>query len=107
MKNGGAEVRVLDNKRLSEGGEDYRGTIVTAARQAAEMSSEDSSLAGYVIIGLYSDGLTSLSFRYDHSKAMIPKALIPAWLAEVLRRDILAHGEARDTFNQMFEWRDG
>lgn len=59
-------------------------------------------------MGLYQNGGTSVGFRYDfESKNSIPRMLLPAWIAEVLRRDLIAKTEARDTFNEMFEWRDG
>jgi hypothetical protein len=30
--------------------------------------------------------------------------LIPAWVSEILRRDMIVGIEAQDTFNNMFEW---
>ncbi len=106
MKNGGADVRVLNNKHMDDGGEDWRGSIVKNARVTADFATDKAPLVGYLMVGMYADGMTSASFRYDTERCPIPRALLPAWLAEVVRRDILMDGEARDVFNEMFEWRD-
>lgn len=106
MKDGGADVHVLNNKRMDDGGEDWRGSIVKNARVTADMETPDAPLVGYLMVGIYADGCTSTSFRYDSEQCPIPRALLPSWVAEVVRRDILMDGEARNVFNEMFEWRD-
>lgn len=107
MKNGGADVRVLDQRRPDPDGEDWRGTIVQNARKVAEQSEPDSPLVGYIIVGFYGDGQTSVGFRYDPDRTPIPRMLLPAWIAEVVRRDMITAREAESTFNDMFEWQDG
>lgn len=107
MKNGGADVRVLDLPKPNPEGEDWRGSIIASARQIGEYVSDEKPLVGYVILGLYGDGTTSLGWRYDFEICPIPRALLPAWLAEVVRRDLISECEARDVFNEMFEWQEG
>jgi hypothetical protein len=107
MKNGGADVRVLDRQPINLDGDDWRGTIVRAARQIAALGTDDQQLVGYFIAGVFSDGTTSTGFRYDPVKCVIPRALFPAWVAEIIRRDLITETEARDVFNEMFEWQEG
>jgi hypothetical protein len=105
MKNGGADVRVLESKPGLDGAEDWRGAIVRNARAIAEMATDDAPLSGYVVVGLYGDGCTSVAFRYDlESGGIIPRALLPAYVAEVIRRDLISAEESRDVFNDMFQW---
>jgi hypothetical protein len=107
MKNGGAELRVIERGDFpNPGDEDWRGTVLRNARKVADLATDDAPLAGYVLIGLYADGGASVGFRYDKDRTPIPRALFPAWVAEVLRRDMITAHEAEITFDNMFEWRD-
>lgn len=109
MKNGGADVRVLDRKDVNPGGEDWRGSVVSSARKIAENATDENPLVGYVIVGIYPNG-TSVGWRYDWDHSMnsqIPRMLLPAWIAEIIRRDMIAEVSARDVFDEMFEWREG
>jgi hypothetical protein len=107
MKDGGADVRVLRSKPGLDGGDDWRGAIVRNARAVAEMGSDAQPLVGYVLVGVFGDGSASVGYRYDPDACPIPRALFPAWVAEVVRRDLITDVEARDVFHQMFEWREG
>lgn len=107
MKNGGADVRVLESKRGPDGGDDWRGAIVRNAKSVAEQDTPDSPLVGYILIGMYGDGATSVGFRYDNDRCLIPRSLMPAWVAEIIRRDMVTAPEASDKFNEMFYWQDG
>ena len=72
----------------------------------AGYATDEAPLAGYIVLGMYADGRTAMGYRYDSDVPnIVPRALLPAWVAEVLRRDIIAESEARDVFNEMFEWR--
>lgn len=105
MKNGGADVHVLRSRPGPDGGEDWRGSLVGNARAIAEMGTPDNPLAGYVVLGLFSNGGTSLGYRYDYeAKGAVPRMLLPAWVAELIRRDLIANKEAHDVFSEMFEW---
>jgi hypothetical protein len=104
MKGGGADVRVLNREPVNLDGEDWRGDIVRCARVAAGYATDDRPLAGFVVLALFSDGATSVGWRYDPDTAKIPRALLPHWVSEVIRRDLIVSAEAQDTFNNMFEW---
>lgn len=105
MKNGGADVRVL-HQQPANGEEDWRGSILKNARAVSEQATDDAPLVGYVLVGIYADGCTSVGYRYDSKTCPIPRTLLPAWLAETVRRDLLINEEARDVFNEMFEWKE-
>lgn len=107
MKSGGAEVRLLQSKPGLDGADDWRGAIVRNARSVAEMGTDANPLVGYVLVGVFSDGAASVGYRYDPDTCPIPRMLFPAWIAEWIRRDLIGAVEARDVFNQMFEWREG
>jgi hypothetical protein len=107
MKNGGADVRVFNREPINPEGENWRGKLVEHARGIAEAATEDDPLVGFFIIGMFGKGTTATGFRYDPQLSPIPRAMMPAYIAEIVRRDVLMAGEARDVFNEMFEWREG
>lgn len=107
MKNGGADLRVLDNRLDSANGESWRGKVIENAKAVASYDQEGSALVGYVLIGIYSDGMTSVGFRYDAERCPVPRSLMPSWIAELVRRDMIVAPEASDKFNEMFEWQEG
>lgn len=100
MKNGGAEVRLIRQETPNPDGENWRGDIVRCARNIAGHSKPGSELVGFVVLGLFADGATSIGWRYDYERAMVPRAVLPAWIAEVIRRDLITHPEAVETFNR-------
>ena len=106
MKSGGADVRILRNKPGLDGKEDWRGAIVKNARAVADMGTDEDALVGYVLVGVFKGGAASVGYRYHPDECPIPRALFPAWIAEVIRRDRISNEEARDVFHEMFEWQD-
>ncbi len=105
MKSGGADVTVINSVNHDNGdGEDWRGSIVANARRAASFASAESPLVGYVVVGLFADGQSSVGWRYDAARCVVPRTLLPHWVSEVIRRDIVTGTEAADTFERMFEW---
>lgn len=102
----GANVRILQSRRGPDGGDDWRGAIVRNARGVAEMGTDNDPLVGYILMGIFADGSTSFGYRYDGSATPIPLALFPAWIAEIVRREMVTANKARDVFHQMYEWRD-
>lgn len=107
MKNGGADVRVLDRKELNPDGENWRGKVIENARAVASFDQQGSDFVGYILIGFYSDGSSSVGFRYDANRCPIPRSLMPSYIAELVRRDMVTAPECREIFDQKFEWRDG
>jgi len=86
LKAGGAEVRVL-NRAVRSDGENWRGLIVRHAREIAEHQPRQ-EMVGFVIVAMFSDGGYSSSSRMD-ADATIGRTLLPSYVAEVVRRDVL------------------
>jgi hypothetical protein len=106
MKNGGADVHVLDRKPINYEGEDWRGHLAANARVIAEQTEDGDPLVGYVILGLHESGAYQLGWRYDWERARVPRMLFPAWIAELIRGDLIVDDKAADKFNDMFEWQE-
>lgn len=96
LKGGGAELRILHQATPDPGSENWRGKIVSAARDIAGYSEADSDLVGYFVVGFFSDGAHSLGFRYDSTRSPIPRRLMPAYLAELIREDAVTGQKADD-----------
>lgn len=105
----GATVHVLPQPNMPiEDEEDYRAALVRNARAVAEQGTDDDPLVGYVLIGIYDSGMTSVDFRYFTGNAnAIPRSLIPAWIEEICRRELITSIEAEERFDTMFKWQDG
>jgi hypothetical protein len=104
MKNGGADVRVIDRQAVNSDGEDWRGTLLRNARAVADFATDDVPLIGYLLVGLYADASSSVGFRYDMDRCAVPVSRVPAWVAELLRRDMITKRQAEETFDDKFEW---
>ncbi|TZG24117.1 hypothetical protein [Sphingomonas montanisoli] len=101
----GADVHVLHTPRVhkNENGdpENLLGKIVQHAKQVVDFDTEGSRLDGFLIIGFFDDGSSSLSFR---TPDRLPSALIPAYVTELVRRDTVVNREAERVFDAKFEW---
>jgi len=106
MKSGGADVRVINREPINLDDENWCGKIIANARGVAEQSTDEAPLVGYVVVGLYADGCSSIGYRYDPDRCPVPRSLIPLWIGEILRRDMITNVEAREVFNEMFEWQE-
>ncbi len=109
MKSGGAEVRVFHSP-VGPDGQNWRGKIVEHARKVAEFDEPGSLLVGFCVIGLFSNGTASVGFRYDPNSSPIPRLLLPAYIAELLRRDMVTTPEAEEVachvVNRLSGWED-
>lgn len=103
MKNGGADLRVLSRPNAVA---DRRGELMRHARRLAEMSEPSDPLVGHVVIGFYATGKSSVGCFYDGDSCPIPRALLPSWTEELVRRDLVTNPECREIFDQKFEWRE-
>lgn len=104
MKNGGAKVRVLHTPTTHEIDgvpENWQGRIIDHARHIAGLSTPDRQLDGFVIVGLFSDGTSSIGCRVP---ASIPRCLLPAYVEELVRRDVVTENKAERVFDQRFQW---
>ncbi len=70
-----------------------------SARKVAEFSEPNAELCGYVVIGLYTDGMHSLGYRMDETRSHIPSVLLPEYVAELIRRDVVT----KRKFELMYE----
>lgn len=103
-KDGRAALHVLPTPR-NDGDpnepENWRGKLVAHAKGIADQGAPGSELSGFVVIGLFEDGSSSVGFRLPD---WLPVSLAPAFIADLLRRDGLVQREAENVFNRMFEW---
>ena len=98
MKDTGFEFRVIQGPPEPEN--DMGATLIRHARKVAEWS----NLAGTMVIGIFEDGATSVAFRWDDDRCPVPRSLAPAWIAEIVRRELVTSVEAENTFHDIFEW---
>lgn len=94
LKSGGAEIRVLHRDAQNLEGENWRGDLIRHARTISEHDDDKSALVGFVIVGLFDDGATSVGYRWDKERVPVPRTLMPAYVAEVIRRDLITECEA-------------
>lgn len=102
----GASVSILPTPRNfgdPENPENWRGKLVQHAKDIADNDDPGSKLDGYIVIGMYSDGCTSIGYRMP---SRIPPCLVPAYVAELLRRDVISETAASRVFDNMFQWVD-
>lgn len=99
MKSGGADVHVFHNPNAV--GEHALTVIERHARDIAGFSEPDSELVGSVVIGMFSNGRTTMGFRCPDTMG---RTLATAWLIEAIRRDIVTAAECEDVFDSKFEW---
>jgi hypothetical protein len=82
------KVHVL-NRQTPNGNENWRGKLIEHARQIAGYADQKSDLVGYVIIGLFSDGAHSAGARWDAERSPIPRRLLPAYIEEIVREEMI------------------
>lgn len=99
MKATGFEFRVIEGPTDPES--DYGARMIDNARQIASWP----EMTGYVVMGLYRDGTSSVGIRWS-DECVVPRALAPAWIAEILRRDLITAAEAEGVFHENFKWVD-
>lgn len=102
----GADVSILNtpvDPETGYGPAAPRGRIIRMAKNIAGMGTDVAPLDGYIVIGLYSDGSSSIGFRIPER---IPTCLIPAYVSELMRRDAVTGQEAERIFDNRFQWVD-
>lgn len=103
LKNGGATVRLLHQANPNHGGEEnWAGKLMGGARRAIEQCGESGPITGYLLVAFYADESTVTSFRWG-DESPVNRGTLPAYVAEVVRRDVITEPEARAVFNEMFE----
>jgi len=101
---GGADIHVLQQ---AEPRENRQGEVIRHAKLVCDASDPEDQLVGHLIVGFFESGKTSVGIYHNPDTCPIPRALVPSWLAEVIRRDLIVDAEATDVFHDMFQWVDG
>lgn len=100
MKNGGADVRVLEGARSDwQGEETPEATLLRSAREIAA----EGPVAAFVIVTFGPDGRTCFNSRFT-DESPITRSLMPTYVAELVRRYVIVQEEARARFDDMFQW---
>lgn len=98
-KNLSTNVVVFPTPMPDDGGdENWRGKMIEHAKNIA---GNEGNLNGFLVLGLWDDGRRSLGFRFT---SHISRELLPAYIAEIVRTDIVTQWEAENTFDDKFEW---
>ncbi len=96
MKSGGAEVRVID---ATPPRTKFGAALMMNARTVA---TNWHHLAGYVMVGWDRAGGYTMGWRYDPKDGGVPPALLPSWMAEVVRREIVTSQAVRDVIDSEY-----
>ena len=91
----GADITVLRFQKPS----DRAAVMLRQARQIVASRGED--LEGFILLAWGKQGGTTIgSDISDHQP--IPRALLPSWVTEVIRRDLVTEYEARRVFDEAY-----
>ena len=97
MKATGFEFRVIDGPAEPEN--DMGATMMRHAREIGQWP----GMTGSIVIGVFDDGTTAVGIRWSDECA-VPKALVPSWMAEIVRRDLITSAKADAVFHENFKW---
>jgi hypothetical protein len=98
MKATGFEFRVIEGVR------DPSSDIGAKLLEHARVIASAEPVAGFAIISFDTDGRYRAGFRWDKELSPIPMCLVPAYVAEVFRRELITGDEAEAVFDSKFEW---
>ncbi|KQN09831.1 hypothetical protein ASE85_02535 [Sphingobium sp. Leaf26] len=104
FKDGRAPIEVLHTPQdfdFGDKAESLRGALMGCAKAVVGFDRSDAALDGFIVLGFFDNGTRSLGFRMP---ARIPRELLPAYVAEILRTDVITEKEATTVFDQRFEW---
>lgn len=100
---GGADLHILTTP-TSPHGEIWPGRLIANAKMVASYEKPGSALVGFMVIGFFSDGSHSSGVRWDAERSPVPRRMMPAYAAEIVREELvtieLAQQAAADVFNQ-------
>lgn len=104
FKDGRAPIEVLHTPMdidCGDGPESLRGALLDCAKHLAGHDTPDAPLDGFIVLGFYESGTRSMGFRMP---SRIPRELLPAYVAEIIRTDAITDKEAADEFDRRFQW---
>lgn len=99
MKNGGADIRIVDGFRMPQEDESPDATLLRCAREFVE----EEGTAAFLVVGWGADGKVLFNWRYTDDCPMA-RTLMPSYIAELTRRYVITTHEAEERFHEMFEW---
>lgn len=102
MKEGGADIRVIEGTPFQGDMIDMRGDMLHAAREITEAFDRD-EMAAFVMIALRHDGNDTGAYRMADD-CHIPRMLMPSFISELVRANMIDLPLAEQTFGEMFEW---
>jgi hypothetical protein len=100
---GGADLHILKTTLPTEPA-GIEARAVNHLRKIASWSNDQAPLDGYMLIGMFGDGTTSVAFSLPDR---LTPTLAAAWLTEIIRRDLITEREAERVFDNMFQWVEG
>jgi len=98
MKDTGFEFRVIPGVVDPE--TDMGARLLGSARHI----SQSDDLSGYLVIAFTESGAYQSAFRWDDDRSPIPRSLMPSYVAELVRREMITDIEAEQIFDSKFEW---
>lgn len=104
FKDGRAPVTVLHTPKdfgIGEDAENLNGAALKSAKTLVSFSEPDSPLDGYILIGFFADGQRSIGYRLPKR---LPREIVPAYVSEIIRSDIITDRNAEEVFDQKFVW---
>lgn len=104
FKDGRAPIEVLHTPQdfvFGDKPESLRGSLIGSAKAIVGYENPGAALDGFIVLGFFEDGRRSLGFRMPKR---IPRELLPAYVQEILRTDVITEKEAADVFDQRFVW---
>ena len=100
MKNGGADLRVIEGfaPRERNAEETKEATLLRAAREIAS----EGPVATFVIVAFSPEGRSAFNWRFGEDSP-ISRTMLPGYVGELVRRYVVTSEEAAERFNEMFE----
>lgn len=97
MKSGGADVRILRRRPVGGLGED----LIKHARGVAEAQGDE--IAGFFVVSWDREGAFSVGWRRRPEESAVPMTLLPSWIAEIVRREIVTTKQVHDVLDRDYD----
>jgi hypothetical protein len=101
MKNGGADVHVLNGFTPPDNDEAVEATLFRTAREIVA-----DPVSAFMLVAFAPDGRTFFNWRWTDGSPISRTMMVP-YIAELARRYVISREEASERFDEMFQWVDG
>jgi len=98
MKNGGADVRVIEGFSPPKD-ESVAAALLRASRDMVE----DGPIGAFLTVAFTEGGGVMFNWKYT-AECGLSRTLMVPYIAELARRYLLTREEASECFSDMFEW---